>query len=364
MEVRLPNFDVNDVEAVISEIHAEEGAYVEKGQVLFKVENAKAIREIQAEESGICRLCCKELDKMRVGDILARIYPDREEYEKDYIQPAAGADDKTKARATNKALELARILGVDIGEVARSKNGGLVKTADVRLYADGKKTAAEETAVPQRINPYDRERVLIIGAGKGAEIVIDILMDDRDKYVAGLADSHVKEFPGYSYPLFTMDVREVPDKIDKALYDTVILSMGSTLNTMKFRRELFRAYEAAGLCFTNAIAKSVDVRRAVRIGKGNIIMHHGYIGTGTVIGDNNVISYGLKLGHHCVMGSHNLIAPSFVTAGSVSVGDECVITTGVVTRTSVKIGSRVVLPLGYAVHSDIADDTIIRQADS
>lgn len=364
MEVRLPNFDVNDVEAVISEVYAEEGTRVEKGQVLFKIENAKAIREIQAEESGICRLYCKELDRVKVGELLAEIYHDREEYEKACTQPAPGTEEEIKARATNKALELARILGVDIEEVARSKNGGIVKTVDVRLYADSKKAASKESEVPQRINPYDRERVLIIGAGKGAEIVIDILLDDRDKYVAGLVDSHVKEFPGYSYPLFTMDVREVARKIDKALYDTVILSMGSTMNTMKFRRELFQAYEAEGLSFSNAIARSVDIRRAVRIGKGNIIMHHSYIGTGTVIGDNNVISYGLNLGHHCVMGSHNLIAPSFVTAGSVSVGDECVITTGVVTRTSVKIGSRVVLPLGYAVHSDIADDTIIRQAGS
>lgn len=361
MEIRLPNFDVNDREAIISEIYVEDGETVEKGQILLKVENAKAVSEIHAEESGICKMYCRRLEKKQVGDLLLKICSNQLEYEKETALSQEEKKEEPKCNATRKAMELAKLLGVELLKVAEQKNGGLVKTKDVQDYADGLKAKEQKTRVPSRINPYDRERVLIIGAGKGAEIVIDILLDDKDKYVAGLADTYVTEFPSYPFPLFTMDIREVPSRMERAFYDTVILSVGSTLETMKVRKELYEAYTACGLSFTNAIADSADIRRGVRIGTGNVIMHNSYIGTGTVIGNNNMISYGLNLGHHCVVGNHNLIAPSFTTAGNVAVGDECILTTGVMTRSFVTIGSRVVLPLGYTVQADIPDDTIIRQ---
>lgn len=365
MELILPNFDVNEAEATITEIHVNEGDYVKRKDTLISVENTKMTKDILAEEDGYIKLFCEEFETKKAGDLLAIIFSDKKEYEEYTEEPVKQSDAvenetfQTPVNATKKAIALAKQLNVDIEDVAKAKGPGVIKTADIQAYVQkaGQKKSYEPR---QRINQYDRERIVIIGAGKGAEIVIDILLDDTDKYVVGLVDSFEKEFQSYSYPLLPCTVDDFPEKIDRHQYDTVILSIGSTLKTMAFRNELFGRYREKEIVFTNAIAKDVNIRRAVKIGVGNMIMHNCYIGTGTEIGDNNIISYGMNLGHHCALGDGNLFGPGFTTAGCVEVGSECIVMTGVHTRSFLSIGSHVVLPVGYAVKEDIPDNTIIQ----
>lgn len=362
MKIILPNVDVNEKEATITDIFIAEGSYVEKGDILFKIESTKVIKDIFADKSGYIRILCERFEIKKAGESLGEIYSTVEEYNKASVPMEIGfceSDKESSLKATKKAIELAKELEISIEDV-HAKINGIVKSEDVREFA-GRMGKESSEAAKRRINQYDRERVVIIGAGKGAEIVIDILMDDRDKYVIGLVDSYEKTFLSYSYPLLPCDVYNFPDKIAREMYDSVILSIGSTKKTMQFRKELFEVYKNHGITFANAIGEGVNIRRAVKIGTGNVIGHSSYIGTGTVIGDNNMISYGTYLGHHCTIGSHNLFAPGFITAGCVDVGSECVIMTGVNTRSFVEIGNNVVLPVGYSVESDIADGSTIKK---
>jgi len=367
IKVILPNFDVNEQEATITDVLVEEGAFVARGDILFKAENTKAIKDITADEEGFIKIQCKRFDVIKMGSVLATIYATKQEYEDNQNENIQSENtlnaDTENLNATQKAIKLAEELNISIIDVCKSKPNGIVKVGDVQEFADKQNEKKSITSnVPglrMRINKYDRERVVIIGAGKGAEVAIDILLDDKDKYVVGLVDSYEKEFESYNYPLLSCNVYDFPEKIDRHLYDTAIIMLGSTLKTMPLKKELFQLYKEKGIKFTNVIADDVNIRRAVRIGEGNIIMHNCYIGTGTVIGDNNMISYGMNLGHHSIMGSHNLIAPGFTAAGCVEIGSDCIIMTGVKTRNFLKIGNNVVLPVGYSVDSDIKDGTII-----
>ncbi len=360
MQIVLPNFDVNENEATITEIFVKEGDYVKIGDHLFSVENTKVSKELLAEKEGYIRILCEEFSVKKIGESLGEIYSTIEEYKNACSSDIILKEPEPELNATKKAIELAEELKISIKEVCKGKANGIVKTQDVLNFAKKEKEKGGTIAFGRRINQYDRERVAIIGAGKGAEIVIDIFMDDKDKHVIGLVDSYEKEFLSYSYPLLPCNVFDFPEKIDRSMYDTVILSIGSTLQTMQFRKELFETYKSLGIKFTNAIGNNVNIRRAVKIGVGNVMTHNSYVGTGSVIGDNNMISYGMNLGHHCIVGSHNLLAPGFTTAGCVDIGNECIIQTGVNTRSFVRIGNRVVLPVGYLVESDIEDGTIIK----
>lgn len=363
MQIILPNFDVNEDEATITEIHVSEGSFVKKGELLFSVENTKTSKDILAKENGYIRILCEEFSVRKVGESLGEIYSTIEEYKNACMIENTINTNKREIclNATKKAIELAAGLNLSIEEICADKKNGIVKSEDVKKFAERRKKKRSYTAdFNRRINQYDRERVVIIGAGKGAEIVIDIFMDDKDKHVVGLVDSYEKEFLSYCYPLLPCSVYDFPEKIERNMYDTVILSIGSTLQTMQFRKELFETYKSKGIKFTNAIGNNVNIRRAVKIGVGNVIAHNSYVGTGSVIGDNNMISYGLNLGHHCMVESHNLLGPGFTTAGCVDVGSECIIPTGVNTRSFVRIGNKVVLPVGYSVECDIADGTIIK----
>lgn len=359
--IELPSFDVNDSEATITEICVKNKEKINCGQKLFAVENTKAVNIIEAKESGYIHIICKKFDIKKTGDKLAYLFDNLEElarFEAEEVREAKEESDES-INATKKALELANELGINIRDVAAEKEGEVIKVKDVQSFFD--KQGENRQSSHHHIFKYDRERVVIAGAGNGAEVVIDILRDDHEKDIVGLIDDKVKKLVNYDYKIFACGMLEFPNMSDRHAYDTVILSIGATLNSMRFRKMIFDNYKEAGIKFTNAIAKSADIRRGVKIGVGNIIGAQSYIGTLTEIGDNNSISYGTFIGHHNFIGSNNLIAPGFVSSGSVEIGDGCIIPAGVVTRNCVKIGDHVVLPVGYAVVNSIEKDTVVQE---
>lgn len=358
--IKLPSFDVNDREAVITEICVENKQKIVAGQKLFIVENTKAVNEIVAEEQGYILIVCKKLETKKTGDSLAYIFPTIEklqQFKPEHIEKQA----REEVNATKKAIDLAQDLGIDIREVAGRVTENVVKVRDVQLYFDTLKRNSEKTSNHNHVFKYDRERVVIIGAGNGAEVVIDLLRDDPEKDIVGLVDDHVKKMVNYDYKMYECGINEFPDQSDRDEYDTVIISIGATLKSMQLRKKIFEKYKSKGLLFTNVVSKSAEIRRGVKLGIGNLIGAQSYIGTLTEIGDNNSIGYGTYIGHHNLVGSNNLIAPGFISSGSVEIGNSCIIPAGVVTRNCVKIGDNAVLPVGYRVVNSIEKDTVVQQ---
>lgn len=362
-DIKLPHFDVNETEATITEIRADNKQKVEKGQIIFIAENTKASEEIQAPEEGYILLLCKKYGVKKMGESLALIFPSAEELERfdlHSLQPEEQAYD-VPINATRKAVEMAESLHVNLAELAAFKGDSVIRVKDVQEFFENRNKSSAGSTDTGRVFRYDRERVVIIGAGKGAEVVIDILLDDPDKDIIGLVDDNRKEMTVYPYPVLDCTVRDFAEQTDKNRYDTVIISLGATLNSMILRRQIFEDYRQKGIHFTNAIAKSIQIRRGVRMGTGNIIGDGCYIGTMTQIGDNNSVSYGVCLGHHNILGDSNLVGPGVCTSGSVEIGSGCILPAGVITGNRLKIGNRVVVPAGYAITRSMADDTVIRQ---
>lgn len=360
-EIKMPQFDVNDNMVTITELFVQDGVYVNKGDRILKAESTKMVRDVVAEVSGYLRWNVKCFETKTNGAVIAYLFDSKEDCDNFTVAQSTNCGEEVPANATAKAIALAKQLNIDINEVAKEKGEGIIKTSDVEKFSlkKGKNTSIRNTnySVPTMINTFDRERVIIIGAGRMSEQIMDILLDDKDKCVVGVVDSYKTEYASYPLPLYTCDVYEFPDKIDRSFYDTVIISFGGDKKAMQFRKELYENYKQKDMKFTNAIGDNVNIRRAVSIGENNVIMHNCFIGTGAQIGNNNILSYGSYIGHHCVIGSHNLFAPGFVTPGSVRVGDDNIIMTGVQTINYVSIGNNTVLPVGYNVVNDIPDGT-------
>lgn len=362
LEMKIPRFDVNDNNVTIMEVKVEDGSFVKKNDIIFIAESTKMTREILAEKDGYIKLMVDCYDVKAVGETVAFIFDTESEYKQ--FKENSDMISKEEAQQINitaKAKALAEQLHIDINELAESKKEGIIKTADVEKYAEKKKKDGNESIfineIPKAINIYDRERVMIIGAGRLSEQVIDILLDDKDKSIVGIVDSYKTEYNSYSFPLFNCNIQDFPEKIDRSCYDTVIIALGGDKKSMNFRRELYMNYKKFDIRFTNAIGDNTNIRRAVKIGENNIIMHNCFVGTGAQIGNDNIISYGSCIGHHCVIGSHNLFAPGFITPGSVKVGDRNIIMTGVKTINYVTIGNDTIIPVGYNIETNIPDGT-------
>ncbi len=358
-EVRLPRLDVNETEATIKAVYVKTGEPVHQGQPLVEVETTKAVETLESPAEGFVQVLVKEGEVHPYGTVLVRVFGTREELEQALQEgaaeePAAAAPE---VKATRKAREKARELGVDLRKIPKQ---GLIMEKDVIAFYEQEQKRFKEIQRPTPRFRYDLERVVIIGAGRGAEVVVDILADDPDKVIVGLVDDRVTEFPLLNLQVIYHSVREFPIKFDREAYDTAIISIGANLRTMRIRHEIFTHYKQHEVRFTNAIARSAELRRGVHLGEGNIIGGQVYIGASTRIGNNNLISYGAKVGHHNVVGDTNLIAPGVVTSGSVKIGSLCILSAGVHVINRVVIGDGVVLPLGYNVTRDLPSGTVIK----
>jgi len=362
VEIRLPRFDVNDEEAEVKKIYVNTGDHVEEGDPLFDLETTKTVETIFSPSNGYVKVFVEEDKKYRYGELLAIIFDTMEELEAygngekgEVVEVASLPEIHGETKATKKALLKARELGIDISEIRKD---GIIREKDVISYYVEKFGC--EPGGRKITFKYDFERVVIIGAGRGAEVVTDIILEDKDKIIVGLVDDHVKEFKYFKFNVIFNDIFEFPQSFDRNFYDTVIISIGANLKTMQLRDRIYKHYKQFDIKFTNAISKTTEIRRGVEIGEGNIIGSRAYVGTMTIIGNNNSISYGALIGHHNVIGDSNLIAPGVVTSGSVTIGSNCIISAGVSVINRVKIGDNVILPVGYAVTKDLSSGTIIK----
>ncbi|PZV38283.1 pyruvate dehydrogenase complex dihydrolipoamide acetyltransferase [Mesorhizobium kowhaii] len=184
-EVILPKVDMDMATGQISRWFAEEGARVNKGDVLFEIETDKAAMEIDAPASGVLRdVTGKEGIDIAVGAAVAWIYADGEAYgdkvDRAPISPPMGemstksteggavpptshsvappsalpgisptrgeiGQSPSVARATPLARRLAKEAGVDVSAVTGTGPHGRVVKADVdaAIAGGGAKPAAK-----------------------------------------------------------------------------------------------------------------------------------------------------------------------------------------------------------------------------
>jgi acetyltransferase-like isoleucine patch superfamily enzyme len=378
IDVKMPQTDVNTTKVEITELLVNNGEKVVGGDVLMVCETSKVVYEITAEVDGFILLFVKENDNVAVGETVASIYTRKTDYDdaknsftgKKNNRKTAGESKKeaitNEVVATQKAKELAKEHGIDLVAV---KHDGVIKTEDVRRVLQEMRKNKEQTSPATIVrvnglhNRFDRERIAVVGGGKGAEVLIDLLLDDFSKDVAVIVDDNVKTFMafGREYPVSPYSLFDFADKADRTSFDTVIITMTANLRAMQLRAKLYAYYVKRGLQFTNVIAKQARICRDVLLGTGNVIDSGAYVGVATVIGNNNHISYNTAIGHHNTVGDHNLFAPGVTTSGSVTVGNGCIFPAGVSFINRVRIGNDVVLPVGYAITRDIADGIQVKE---
>ena len=357
----LPQIDVNEDKVSLHNFRFSNGDMVKKGDLLLVAETIKSTMDIISNTDGFIAYSFNEGDCVPSGSIICSIFNEYSEY-KVYL---LGKEDhnnihsqRTQPLATAKAIKKAREFDIDLAKIEKD---GIIKESDVSQYCEQHKLIEHEKYnTVKHVFKFDNERVVIIGAGKGAEVVIDILLDDHQKVIVGLVDDNVKSLNHYDYKISPYGLFEFADKADRNMFDSVVISIGANLKSMELRAKIFNYYREREFNFTNVISKNIDIRRNVKIGEGNLIGARVYIGTMTTIGDNNSISYGATIGHHNSIGSHNLIAPNVVTSGSVKIGNQCIIPAGVNVINRVSIGDNVVFPLGYNVVQNIEDGITIK----
>ncbi|WP_159101807.1 acetyltransferase [Paenibacillus popilliae] len=192
------------------------------------------------------------------------------------------------------------------------------------------------------------QKVIIIGGGGHAKVVIDVFNDAGRYEIFGFTSpsSDCDSLCGASY-------LGSDDKLISLLQEGVqhfCIALGDNL----IRRKLFNKLVRLGFTPVSAISSAAYVSPYAQIGRGTVVMPGATINAYAVIGDNVIINTRAGIDHDCRVDSHVHIAPGVSLAGSVYVNEGAFLGIGCNVIPNIHIGEWSVIGAGATVISNIS----------
>jgi UDP-perosamine 4-acetyltransferase len=198
----------------------------------------------------------------------------------------------------------------------------------------------------------NHEKIIIIGAGGHAKVIIDVLMTSSAYQITGLLDPHHIGEKILGVPVIGDDSRL--EMIYEAGVKTVFVAIGDN----KKRGQISDYVKKTGFTLANAISTHSTVSSTVKLGEGIAIMAGAVIHPDTCIGDNGIINTGSTIDHDCSISKNVHIAPGCSIAGNVKIGAGSFIGIGTKIIPDISVGSSTIIGAGSVILTDIPSGCI------
>lgn len=187
-----------------------------------------------------------------------------------------------------------------------------------------------------------KNKVVIIGGGGHAKVIIDILKSDPVVELIGCIDPHA--MGGVS------DIQSLGDDTNlQELYDAGIRYAFIAIGDNAVRQRLALKASHIGFFFVNAISRFAYVAASARLGVGIAIMPGSVIQADTEIGDLSIINTNASVDHDCKIGTLCHAAPGVTIAGHVVTGEGVFLGAGAKVIDGMHIGKWSILGAGAVV---------------
>lgn len=197
------------------------------------------------------------------------------------------------------------------------------------------------------------EKLLVVGAGAHAKVVVDLLQQSQEYEIAGLVDSN-PEAGFWGYKVIGND--DCLPRIYLSGVNKAVIAIGNNY----VRKKLFERVREIGFDIVNVISKNAVISPRATIGQGVVIMPGAIINADTVIGDGCIINTNASVDHDNMIGNFTHIAPGAAIAGSVSIGELCFCGCGCRVIDKIEIGHHVTVGAGAVVISSVeSSNTVI-----
>ncbi len=198
------------------------------------------------------------------------------------------------------------------------------------------------------------ERIIILGGGGHARILIRLIKAIARYEISGILDPSLKkESMVVDVPVLGGD-----DLLSMQIKEGIMLAcigVGSVEDNSK-RTGLYQTVKETGFSVPCLIhPKSVVKENEVNISEGVQVMAGAIIQTGSSIRENTIINTGAIIEHDCVIGKHVHICSGVVISGGVTIGDSTFIGAGATIIQGIKIGNNSVVAAGAVVINDVGD---------
>jgi sugar O-acyltransferase (sialic acid O-acetyltransferase NeuD family) len=195
------------------------------------------------------------------------------------------------------------------------------------------------------------KKVLVVGAGGHAKVVIDCLHKMPEVTTLGLLDCDLERIGDF---VLGEKILETDDYLNKiSILDVFLtLGVGSTDLPVK-RRSLFDALTGKWFKFINVIHPSAIISDDVKLGEGNQVFAGTVIQPGVILGNNVIINTSSSIDHDCIIGDNVHIAPGATLSGLVSIGAGSHVGIGAKIIQGIKVGEDCLIAAGSVVCEDV-----------
>ena len=187
------------------------------------------------------------------------------------------------------------------------------------------------------------ERVIIIGGGGHAKVVIDCILCAGDLVVGILDDALEVGSEVLGLPVL--------GKVD-AWQDYKDHKFVVAIGNNEIRRAISERINAD---FYTAIHPTATLSRFATIGAGSVVMPRAVINAGASVGNHCIVNTAAVIEHDCVVGDFAHISPSAALAGNVRIGEGTHIGIGASIRNNITVCPGVTVGAGATVVKNITE---------
>ena len=356
-QIKMPAINANEEQGRLSRWLCEDGAPISVGTPICEVETTKATIEIEASSGGFLRHVAAIGASVSVGGVLAVVTDTADEA---YTFDIPAETKQPERRWTKKAFIVARRLGIDIEALADAKQD-VVTEDDVTNHHEAALPAEHDVSLLPLVPP-DRscERILLLaGAGGAGAIALDAIRRSSDKFAVGIIDNNTRTHNTYLDGVPVLGGTEVVRKLLAAdVFDGAVLLYSEDIEE---RKRQFEFYRALGVPFTNLVDPSVQIRKDVQFGTGNVVLTNCFFAVGVEVGDNNFFASHTVIEHHSRIGNNCTFGPRTTLSGRVTVHDMVKFGMSVSVEPYLTIGENSIIASGKVITTNVSANARVRE---
>lgn len=197
------------------------------------------------------------------------------------------------------------------------------------------------------------KKIIIIGAGGHAKVIIDIFKSTKKYEIIGVTSSNKIKRTISGIPILG------DDSILIDLYKKGINNAFIAIGDCKSRDRIFDYTNKIGFSIVNAISPSANISPTVKVGKGVAIMPGVSINVDSIIEDNTIINTNASIDHDNVIKKSSHIAPGCNLAGNVTVGKGAFLGIGCKVTPKIFIGKWSIIGAGSVVIQNVPPNTTV-----
>ncbi|SHI56061.1 UDP-perosamine 4-acetyltransferase [Roseomonas rosea] len=190
-------------------------------------------------------------------------------------------------------------------------------------------------------------RVVIVGAGGHAKVVIEALRAAGFPPPLGLVDPHP---PGPTVMGVTvLGGDEMLPRLKAEGAEAAVVALGGNALRLRVGDHLV----SMGYALPVLLHPAAQISPSARVAEGAVVMARACIGPDATLGRLAIVNTNAVVEHDNVIGSGAHVAPGCALAGNVTLGDRALLGVGSAVRPGITIGADAVVGAGSAVVRDV-----------